>query len=208
MLNARTLALVLLATCMGCTGVRPPAGPASALVRRAPANYVFYDVSGDTPAAVWASMREGSIRTLGGHHFARTEWNVTWRARWGGAGTCRVSSTDVQLTAQVTLPRWTPPVNAPPELVAAWATFMHSLSLHEARHVDIAARAARDLRREVEAVTGAGCAGMDARTRTAAERVLTAQREQSRQYDLRTRHGATEGAVWPPRPADPPSAHR
>jgi predicted secreted Zn-dependent protease len=75
---------------------------------------------------------------------------------------------------------------------------MRALSLHEARHVDIAVEAVRGVRREVEAVSGLSCAGMESRTREAAERVLTAQREQDRQYDLRTRHGVTEGAVWPP----------
>lgn len=181
-----------------CARPEGTGGPAPAEVRRGEAAYEFYDVSGTTTAALWASMREGSTRTLGGPHFARTEWTVTWRARWGGAGACRVSSVDVQLAARVILPRWNPPADAPPELVGQWNVFMHALSLHEARHVDIAAAAVRGIRREVGAISAPTCAGVDALARAAAERVLTAHREQDRQYDQRTRHGTTEGATWPP----------
>lgn len=170
------------------------------VVRRAAAEYAFYDVSGATTAALWASMREGSARTLGGPYFARTEWTVTWRARWGGTGVCRVSSADVRLAARVTLPSWAPPADAPQELVGQWNAFVRALSLHEARHVDIAAAAVRGVRREVEAISAPTCSGIEALARAAAERVLTAHREQDRQYDQRTRNGATEGATWPPRP--------
>jgi predicted secreted Zn-dependent protease len=89
--------------------------------------------------------------------------------------------------------------------MAQWDAFMRALSLHEARHVDIAAAGARAIRREIEGISAPSCAGMDIRTRAAAERVLTAHREQDRQYDRRTRHGMTEGAVWPPRSTDEPS---
>ncbi len=207
-LVGRIAAVALLAAGAACARAEAPAEPAPALVTRAAAEYVFYDVSGDTPAALRASLREGSARTLGGSHFARADWNVTWRARWEGDRTCRVGSVDVRLTARVTLPRWDPPADAAPELVARWGAFMHALSLHEARHVDIGAEAAQAVRRAVEAESNTSCAGMDSRTRAAAERALAAHREKNREYDERTRHGVTEGAVWPPRAATTPPPPR
>jgi hypothetical protein len=42
---------------------------------------------------------------------------------------------------------------------------------------------------------------MDGRTRMAASQVLAEHRERDRAYDERTRHGTTEGAIWPPRTA-------
>lgn len=199
---------LLLLACGACTPTVRGGGPEPALIRRASAEYVFYDVVGDTPAAVWASMRAASVQTLGGRYFARTEWNVSWRARWGGGGACRASVADLHLTARVTLPRWVPPAGASAELIAQWDAFIRALSLHEAKHVDIATAGARAIRREIEAVSGPSCAGMDARTRAAAERALIAHREQDRQYDRRTRNGVTEGAVWPPRSTGEPAVER
>lgn len=195
-------AVPLLAALGACTPAERPAGPEPALVRRASAEYVFYDVGGDTPGRVWASMREGSANTLGTTRtFGRTEWEVTWRARWEGPGMCRVRSAEVQLTTRITLPRWVPPSDAPAELAALWNAFIRALSLHEARHADNAAAAARALRRELEAASAPSCGMMDGRTRTAASQVLEEYRERDRAYDERTRHGTTEGAVWPPRTA-------
>jgi predicted secreted Zn-dependent protease len=117
---------------------------------------------------------------------------------------CRVRSADVQLTTHITLPQWAPPTDAPPELVALWDAFIRALSLHEARHADNAAAAARAVRRELEATSAPSCGMMEGRTSMAASRGLAEHRDRDRAYDERTRHGTTEGAVWPPRAVEVP----
>lgn len=193
------LAAVLLMA--ACAPAERPARPEPAVVRRPSAEYVFYDVTGDTPAVLWESMRAERPGDLGSY-FGRTEWNVTWRASWTGAGPCRVRTADVRLTMRIILPRWTPPPGAPPGLVSRWEAFMRALSEHEAGHADIGASAEREVRRTLEAVTAPDCAMMESRTRLAVQQVLDDYRERNRQFDLRTRHGATEGAVWPVRRSD------
>jgi predicted secreted Zn-dependent protease len=195
----------LLALAAACAPAGRTAGPAPVVERRPAAEYVFYDVSGENPRSLWESMRASRPGELGGY-YGRTEWNVTWRARWDGAGSCRVRTADVQLTMRITLPRWTPPPGASAELVAQWETFLRALSKHEAGHADIGASAARDVRRALHSVTAPSCGMMESRTRMAVEQVLNDYRERNRQFDTRTRHGTTEGAVWPPRPADAPPA--
>jgi predicted secreted Zn-dependent protease len=192
------IAAALLLAAAACAPAERPAGPEPVVVRRPSAEYVFYDVTGDTPTALWESMRAERPGDLG-TYFGRTEWNVTWRASWEGAGLCRVRTADVRLTMRIILPRWTPPPGASPELVTRWEAFLRALSEHEAGHADIAASAEREVRRALEAVTAPSCAMMESGTRLAAQRVLDDYRERNRQFDTRTRHGATEGAVWPPR---------
>jgi predicted secreted Zn-dependent protease len=147
-------------------------------------------------AAPWAGQERA---------FGRTTWNVTWRAQWSGAPQCRVTLAEVQLRTRVTLPRWTPPAGAPPALVAQWGTFLRALAVHEAGHAAHGAEAAREVRRELERVVMPSCGMMQLRTRDVAEAILERYRARTRDYDVQTRHGATQGATWPPRRTAPDS---
>jgi predicted secreted Zn-dependent protease len=194
------LALVSTAACAEPRTADAPVPP-----RRAAAEYVTYDVQGSTPGELFTAMRRDGPRAPGeAPSYGRTEWMVTWRARWAGSGPCRVQNVDVQLRTRIILPRWVQPPDAPAGLVERWNAFMAALSEHEVGHADIAASAARQVRREVERVTSPTCAGMEPLTQAAAERVLEEHRRRNLEYDRRTRHGLTQGAVWPPRDAASP----
>lgn len=195
----RVNALVLLA--LGACA--PAAAPGPSFTRAPSAEYKFYDVAGDSPGALWLSMREsGPPPAEGISALGRTDWNVTWRARWDGADICRVRNTDVRLQTTITLPRWNPAGTAPAALVAQWDAFLRALSIHEAGHAELGSEAARSVRRELERVTAPTCASMNSRAQEAVDRVLQEFRARNRLYDERTRHGATQGAVWPPRPSN------
>lgn len=118
--------------------------------------------------------------------------------RWGGSP-CRMRSADVRATIVVSMPRWKVPPDAPPELVEAWNRMLRALSVHEAGHVEHAVVAEREIRRELMALTAPSCSVMELRSRQVAQRLLEEHRMRDRRYDERTRHGRTQGAVWPPR---------
>ncbi len=193
-------ACVLLA---GCTpGAR--AGSASEPVFLPWARYEFYDVEGTTAPELLASIRRERPRSY--RYFAQTAWNVTWRAEWNG-DPCRVRWADIRATIVVTMPRWKAPPDAPPGLVEDWNRMVRALSIHEAGHVENAREAEREVRRALMGVTAPSCNMMTLRTRQAAQWVLDGARLRDRRYDERTRHGWTQGAVWPPgAPADSATA--
>jgi len=175
----------------------PGAGPhGPALVRRSAATYRFYDVAGAEPAEMLASMRAAAPGGSAG--YGRTDWAVGWRAAWSAAGsTCRASRVNVTTNAVVTLPRWTAPSGSPPRVEAQWDSFVVALSRHEAGHVDLATAAGRQVRQAIEQMSASSCSGMDARARVEAAAILDAYRARNEEYDARTRHGATQNAVWP-----------
>ncbi|HEX8832255.1 MAG TPA: DUF922 domain-containing protein, partial [Longimicrobium sp.] len=153
----RSLANLLLLVAGACAPAAPVAPPP--ITRHPTAEYKFYDVVGDSPGALWRSMREsGPPPAEGFPALGRTDWNVAWRATWDGAGICRVRTADVRLQTTVTLPRWNPPETAPAALVTQWNTFLGALSVHEAGHAELGSEAARTVRRELERVTAPDCA--------------------------------------------------
>jgi predicted secreted Zn-dependent protease len=97
------------------------------------------------------------------------------------------------------LPRWTPPSNASPELVAQWKQFLAALETHEIGHKDISGRAARDVLigiRQLSAV----CTSFPVDAKRVTDGIVARQRIEQTKYDADTRHGATQGATFPPRP--------
>ena len=131
----------------------------------------------------------------------------SWTTRWEPvAGVCRVTQSRVTLRTEVRLPRWEPGPDAPPELVSQWRTFVENLRSHEHGHLELAVAALREVERELRRVQTPSCMSVQGAGNQAAQRVVSEYRARQRAYDERTRGGATQGVVWPPRPAGPPPA--
>ena len=65
----------------------------------------------------------------------------------------------------MTLPRWTPPADTLPGVLAAWTRMMASLQTHEIGHKDISANAAKNLQRVLQRYTGP-CASLASDTKS------------------------------------------
>lgn len=173
-------------------GVNPPAA--------AKPTFAYYEVTGSSARDLALSMR----RLAPPAGFGRTLWNVTWAMRWepaGGLGaTCRITAATVTLRTEVRLPHWDPPADASPGLVAQWHRFIESLRVHENGHLEIAVQAQREVERALRRLEAPSCTMMQGVGNQTAERILSELRGRERAYDERTRHGATQGAVWPPPP--------
>jgi predicted secreted Zn-dependent protease len=206
-MNARISLLAVAAVLAGCapstSAVRErPEPPHPNAPAAANATFAYYEVSGATAAELWTSMR----RQAPIEGFGRTRWEVTWSMRWlPTAGVCRATLVQVTLHAEVRLPHWEPGSDAPPELVAQWRTFVENLRSHENGHLEVAVAAAREVERELRRVETPLCASMQGIANQTAERILADFRARDRAYDQRTRHGFTQGAVWPPRAGAPPA---
>ena len=121
---------------------------------------------------------------------AQTRWRHNWRVPGGPSG-CDPSRAEVSYTIEMTLPRLAAGVTLSRSEQAEWDRYYKALLGHERNHALMAVRAAGALQSALRE------AGSCETAKSAADRVLAPLREASAEYDRRTRHGFTEGAVYP-----------
>jgi len=197
-------ASAVLAGCASSAGTAPrdrPEPPHLNAPASANTTYAYYEVTGNTMGELFTSMR----RQAPPEGYGVTRWFISWTTRWEPVGgVCRITQARVNLRTEVRLPRWEPGPDASPELVTQWRTFMEHLRSHENGHLEIAVAAAREVERALRRVQTPSCISVQGAGNQAAERVVSEYRARQRAYDARTRHGATQGAVWraslPPAP--------
>ena len=157
------------------------------------AQIIYYDVTGSTASELRASMNE--LRTKDPYDNnhpvdAYTDWYISWN--WPGYGTnnCDLSAASVTYSIKVSLPRWNAPANTSPELIAKWETYIQLLTFHEKGHVDNVVNNYLSVK---IAIQGATCSTAEAE----AQRALESLRKFDSSYDSETKHGETQGAVFP-----------
>lgn len=152
----------------------------------------YYDVSGKTPAAVRKDMNGKRLTDPGDGKpvDALSRWRFNWRWRGNGAGKCNLNSLELTYSATVTLPRLVGEETASKSLRERWRRYYRALKEHEAGHVGYA-YAHRD--EILAAIKGATCETANEAGRAALARIAAHDRD----YDARTRHGVTQGAVFP-----------
>ena len=167
----------------------PPSSPFAGIPNL---ELAYYEVSGRTADEIRRSLdaRQPRDPNDGMPVAALSSWSMHWgwRARLGGG--CDLSRPTIDFRARPLLPRLASERDLTPELRARWRAFLAAVQAHEARHV----RYAYDHRRDVVAAIRASDCASAAAAAAAAVRAI-AQRDVD--YDRATRHGTTEGAVFP-----------
>ncbi|MDA8187268.1 MAG: DUF922 domain-containing protein [Dehalococcoidales bacterium] len=155
------------------------------------ATVVYYDIAGSTERELRAQLDAlGPVDQSGWLGDAYTGWNISWRWPAYANGSCQLANVKVTYEIKVTFPRWIPPRNASPEMVARWETYTRALAEHEKGHVDFVVQTIPSV---AEAIKKATCNTANA----AAEKVLDRIRQHDVEYDAATKHGATQGARFP-----------
>ena len=150
----------------------------------------YYDVMGSNPEEIQAAMKRQNLRANydSQTHDAITRWKYSWKWRSWSNGTCDLSNAKVKFSAKVLLPRLANYVQ--PDLARRWHKFLVALRIHEEGHITIARSHQADLR---AAIQSSSCSTANA----AAQRVIGRIKSEEYDYDVRTHHGATQGAVFP-----------
>lgn len=156
---------------------------------------VHYPLTGSSIEELQAQLQRRAASTGGAHGRTHSEITVEYQLDQATTG-CRMRDLEVRLAFTVMLPEWTPAPDAPPELVERWNLAAAALERHEATHRAHARTAADVLRRRLLAIGAQpDCTAL----RYAANRQLLRaklwQQFKDWRYDVRTRNGATEGAV-------------
>ena len=170
-------------------------------------NVTYYDVQGRTYSEVLADMRRLGPRRDGRTFFgeARSPMSWKWRLDRVGPSHCVIRDVTVSVDAQITLPRWRPPADADPALVAEWRRFLTALEKHEAGHKDISARAGRDIARKLSGYSDM-CSMINARANELARSITDKAVVEQREFDEATRHGLNEGALFTRHPVQDSTA--
>jgi predicted secreted Zn-dependent protease len=151
----------------------------------------YYDVTGTDVRSIRAYMNAHGAKDPndGGVFDAITRWHISWR--WPVMnGVCQTSQVRMRFSADVLLPRLTKIDTLTPEVRNAWNRYMSALITHEAGHV----RHAYEHMDEVAAaIRPAGCADANRAGQAAVKRL----NQYDIEYDRETRHGETQGAIFP-----------
>ena len=151
----------------------------------------YYEVSGATEGEIREQLNAlASVDENGYRGDALTSWEIHWM--WDGYGTesCDLSSVTATYDVRVRFPRWNPPQDASRELIVKWNIYVRALAEHEKVHVD---NVVASLPYVIKAIRGAACDTAEAR----AQEVLALIRQYDIDYDERTGHGETQGAIFP-----------
>ena len=141
--------------------------------------------------ALWAAT---PITVDGQRFHGYTRWNVRWTFRWWreASGRCVITEVTTRLHTEAQLPELQA---ASPEQQAAFDRYLRALSDHEQGHVQIGRDAAQNIDQGIRQMPAApDCATLEREANALGHRLLQDHVAREKQYDQRTRHGATQGA--------------
>ena len=197
---AAAIGAVLLASCTA-----PPAHAQQRTGRDFPPGlnihleYSYYDVHGTGPREIHQSMISGGPRVDNQVYFALTAVETGFRYRQVEEdGLCRLETVGVEARVVMRLPQWKSSAGASPRVRSAWDDFLRDLMRHEAEHYRIIESGARQIYNALLDLRAHSCRLLEAKAKQAIREISDAQEAENKMLDLRTDHGASDGAVWPP----------
>jgi predicted secreted Zn-dependent protease len=163
--------------------------------------YQYYSVSGATAQQVRSQLSQrGPVDRISGSRFdAITDWKVRWTYHYRQSGQqCVVDAVHGNVNILFTLPKWNQPARAGQSLISEWNDYYAALKTHENGHKANGVAAIKDILQTLATLpTYAFCGELEVAANAAAQRVMQAYNQQDREYDRLTRHGFTQGAIFP-----------
>ena len=135
-----------------------PAALSSPVVIPVPADVKvdYYEVQGVDHASLMNAL---NARTAG---HAQSSWKLSYQYQpRREKGLCGAGSIETKLELAMTLPRWTPPVDASQDLVGRWTRYVNALMAHENGRLEHAREMERALKPALLEVPPLDCAALD-----------------------------------------------
>jgi predicted secreted Zn-dependent protease len=167
------------------------AGPTGALDLQV--NVVHYEVRGlDYPSLVRSLQANGP---RGFHGLA--QWKVTFEHSTEPQGDgCAISAVRVRVAGEILMPRWVDAAAAPLDLQRRWADHYAALQRHEDGHIQHGRELALLVKERLMGLGAMACDRLKVLARQESQRLYENLKARDREYDLRTNHGATQGALF------------
>lgn len=156
-----------------------------------------YTVSGNTLKEVRADINSKRKAAAGGGYDSINRWNTRWRfTTENTGGSCVVTSVTVTLDIEIVIPKLAS--NAPTDVRRRFDEYIERLMVHERGHSTHSVAAANEIEPALLAIAPeATCREAVKEANQRANAILARQKEIDKDYDARTRHGATQGATFP-----------
>jgi predicted secreted Zn-dependent protease len=201
--GCRALCTILLVTWMSCSKATPDDATTSDAVN----GYVLhrrvntYTVTGDDADAVRRSLsRLGLVGADGKRYDGDTKWAVHWQyaSQSDASGSCAVASSSVVLNVDMTLPQWEHSTDVSEALQNRWETYLAALRVHEDGHVKNAEREAAAIAQMLQTIgPQSDCELLNQKLLDLGQQIQQRYKDNDAEYDERTGHGRTQGAVFP-----------
>lgn len=162
--------------------------------------YDYYDVRGSTAGELKEGMKIYGVRWNDGKRYdAFTGWYVEWGYVFNSMGNlCAIEKVSTKVSVTYFLPRWKDSDGADPGLQERWDRFIDALRRHEEGHKEIAVEAALEIEKGVARLNSyKGCNALRNIADATAQEIIQIFIAQQEAYDERTKHGRTQGAVFP-----------
>ncbi len=162
--------------------------------------FEYYEVKGSSEPELRCDMNHNSCRWDDGRKYdSVTSWRVKWNYDYDRAPqSCTAVSFKASVEVVFLYPKWVHAGGVPQPLVAKWDSYMKNLTVHENGHRDIAVKAATELSQSVGKLPPApSCSGLDREVQTLCRLRMKKLNDDEQAYDVSTKHGFTQGAIFP-----------
>ncbi|MBI5033244.1 MAG: DUF922 domain-containing protein [Chloroflexi bacterium] len=167
-----------------------------------PFKVVTYPVTGSTTEQLSASLDKNAMKDSHnpfGRHYALTSWHLS--ASWDEKPTisgCEVANAAITMTITMTLPMLENPSNLFPEAATRWDNFISNTVMHEMEHVKLGINGATEFRRNLgNFLPAMSCDLLKLQLSSLFKKEYADIDKANVDYDTKTNHGATQGAVFP-----------
>ena len=162
--------------------------------------YEYYEICGCSETELHCNLKQDCIKWKDGHKYdSLTSWDVRWDHDYDrDSETCTINSFRPIVEITFRYPKWKRADDAPRPLIEKWDRYLKNLIIHESGHRDMVVDAVNDLSHAVAQLTPArSCTDLDRNVRTLFRMRLEKMNKDQREYDETTKHGFTQGAVFP-----------
>jgi predicted secreted Zn-dependent protease len=150
-----------------------------------------YPVRGQDYASLVKSLAVNGPK--GFHGLA--SWNVVYQYTTRITGNaCRFDSIKLIVKGEILMPKWTDEDTAPPALRQRWADYYSALQQHEEGHLQHGNELASLVQEKFLGYGDFACDQANTVAKSEFDKLYTNLKNRDKEYDMRTQHGATQGA--------------
>ena len=153
----------------------------------------YYNVEGLDYESLRTSLNVNG--PMGYHGFAswRCSYHYTTKMR-GNA--CQIATVTTRVSGEILMPRWVDEASAPVALQRRWSDYYSALKTHEDGHIQNGRELALLVKERLMGIGAAPCDQIKALARNEFEHIYENLKARDKEYDIRTNHGATQGAAF------------
>jgi predicted secreted Zn-dependent protease len=162
--------------------------------------YNYYEIQGTTAKELRQEMNLSGPLDKGEKRYdAETKWHVRWQY-WFGKNRyeCWINRVTTEVEVIFTFPKWKRSKKISGDLEQQWLNYMKALQEHENGHKEFGINAAKEIEGRLMSLRPLrSCNALENMANSIANQIIDKYIKIQIEYDRRTDHGRTQGAVFP-----------